>query len=357
MIPMTFLEAVKDSMEKGASDLFIVAGQPVTCKVNRDIVTLSGERAMPEQTAKLVAEAYKIAERDMTRLLDTGDDDFAISLPGVSRLRMNAYKQRGSLAAVVRLVSFGIPDCSAIGIPDTVMSAARVKQGLVLVSGVAGSGKSTTLACIIDRINHSRSGHIVTLEDPIEFLYRNDRCIISQREVKIDTADYVTAIRSSLRQAPDVILLGEMRDNETIAAAMTAAETGHLVLSTLHTKGAANTVDRIIDIFPPNQQQQIRVQLAYLLQTVISEQLVPTLSGGVTPVFEVMVATNAIRNLIRDAKLHQIDSVISTSAAEGMVSMDSSLAQLCREGVIAKDTAVDFAINPDLMKKRLEALK
>ncbi len=352
---MKFLEAVESAIGKGASDLFLVAGQPITCKVNREIVKLGEERIMPEQSGALVAEAYKLAGRDMTQLLQAGDDDFAISLPGVSRLRMNAYKQRGSLAAVVRPVSFLIPDYREIGIPEAVMSAAQIKQGLVLVSGVAGSGKSTTLACIIDRINHTRSGHIVTLEDPIEFLYRNDRCIVSQREVKIDTADYVTAIRASLRQAPDVILLGEMRDYETTGAAMTAAETGHLVLSTLHTKGAANTVDRIIDIFPPNQQQQIRIQLAYLLQTVISEQLVPTAEGGVVPVFEVMVATNAIRNLIRDAKLHQIDSVISTSAAEGMVSMDASLAELCRRGVISRDSAVDFSINPDMMKKRLES--
>ena len=331
----------------------MVAGRPVTVKVGRELIPIGDHQLTSDESFRLVGESYVLAERPLEKLTSSGDDDFAISVPGLSRLRVSAYKQRGSLACVVRIVSIAVPDYKTIGIPDAVMSAAEVRQGLVIVSGVAGSGKSTTLACIIDRINHSREGHIITLEDPIEFLYRNDRCIISQREVRIDTADYITALRASLRQAPDVILLGEMRDYETIRTAMTAAETGHLVLSTLHTKGAANTIDRIIDIFPPDQQQQIRVQLAYMLREVVSEQLVPTADGGVAPVFEVMVVNNAVRNLIRDAKLHQIDSVISTSAAEGMVSMDNSLLELLRSGVITHDVAVDFAVNPDLMRKRL----
>jgi twitching motility protein PilT len=234
------------------------------------------------------------------------------------------------------------------------MAASKETQGLVLVSGVAGSGKSTTLACIIDRINHTRSGHIITLEDPIEYLYRNDKCIISQREVRLDTADYITALRASLRQAPNVILLGEMRDRETIQTAMTAAETGHLVLSTLHTLGAATTIGRIIDIFPPEQQQQVRVQLGYLLRVVISQQLVPTTDGGIVPVFEVMQVNNAIRNLIRDSKVHQIDSVIAMSANEGMVSMDASLAELYKQGRITREVAILHAANPELMEKRMK---
>ncbi|MEG1790395.1 MAG: PilT/PilU family type 4a pilus ATPase, partial [Oscillospiraceae bacterium] len=349
----TFFESIQLALEKKASDVFIIAGQPLSYKIGRELVEIDDERVMPEHSERLVREAYALAARDIGRLEETGDDDFAVSVAGVSRMRVNTYKQRGSLAAVIRLVPFGIPDYRDIKIPEQVMDAAKVKQGLVLVSGTAGSGKSTTLACLIDRINHTRGGHIVTLEDPIEYLYRNDKCVISQREVKIDTVDYVTAIRASLRQAPDVILLGEMRDFETIRTALTAAETGHLVLSTLHTKGAANTVDRIIDIFPPNQQQQIRVQLAFLLQEVISEQLIPTVSGGVIPVFEVMMVNNAVRNLIRDAKLHQIDSVISTSAAEGMISMDNSLTELFRRGTITLETAIAFAMNPELMAKRL----
>jgi twitching motility protein PilT len=348
-----FLDAVKVALEKKASDLFIIAGQPLSFKIGREILEMEDQRVMPEDSRRLVTEAYALAQRSMEKLLELGDDDFAVSVPGVSRMRVNTYQQRGSLAAVIRLVPFGIPDYKRIGIPEGVMDAARVNQGLVLVSGTAGSGKSTTLSCLIDRINHSRGGHIITLEDPIEYLYRNDRCIISQREIKIDTEDYITAIRASLRQAPDVILLGEMRDYETIRTAMTAAETGHMVLSTLHTRGAANTVDRIIDIFPPSQQQQIRVQLAYLLQVVISQQLLPTVEGGLVPAFEVMVVTNAVRNLIRDAKLPQIDSVIATSAAEGMVSMDASITELYRQGRVTAETAISFAMNPDLMAKRL----
>jgi len=232
-----------------------------------------------------------------------------------------------------------------------------LEKGLVLVTGSAGNGKSTTLACIIDRINKTRGGHIITLEEPIEFLYRNEKSIVSQREVELDTLDYVTALRACLRQAPDVILLGEMRDYETIKTAMTAAETGHLVISTLHTLGAVNTVDRIIDIFPPNQQQQIRVQLAMLLKSVISQQLVPTEDGGVVPVFEVMHVNNAIRNMIRESKAHQIDSVIGTSASEGMTSMDNSLLDLYKRGTISEDTALRYSLAPELMMRRLESGK
>lgn len=348
-----FMDIIRELIDLGASDLFIVPGQPLSYKIGKTISQLNSERIMPDAAREMIESAYDAAGRDIARLLDTGDDDFAISLSGLARLRMSAYKQRGSLAAVVRLVSFTVPDYETIGIPESVISAADVQNGLVLVTGSAGNGKSTTLACMIDHINKTRSGHIITLEDPIEFLYRNDKCIISQREIEIDTRDYVTALRASLRQAPDVILLGEMRDYETIRTAMTAAETGHLVLSTLHTRGAGNTVDRIIDIFPPNQQHQIRVQLALLLQAVISEQLVPTVDGGVIPVFEVMRVNNAIRNMIRDSKLHLVDSVIATSSAEGMVSMDNSLAELCRKGIITKETAVSYALHPELMAKRL----
>lgn len=341
-------------MEIDASDIFIVAGQPLTCKVGKSIVEIGKHRVMPADSDRLVREAYVLAKRSPDRLLETGDDDFAVSVAGLTRVRVNAYKQRGSLASVVRIVPFGIPDHEKIGIPELVMSAAEVKQGLVLVSGTAGSGKSTTLTCIIDRINHTREGHIITLEDPIETLYKNDKCIISQREVQIDTADYITALRASLRQAPNVILVGEMRDFETIRTAMTAAETGHIVLSTLHTRGAANTIDRIIDIFPTGQQQQIRVQLAFILQKVISQQLLPTIDGGLVPAFEVMNVNSAIRNLMRDAKLNQIDSVIATSASQGMVSMDSSILNLYQRGIITKETAIDFAMNPELMRKRMD---
>ncbi len=349
----TFMEAIHSALELDASDLFIVSGQPLTCKVDGKMTLIDNDRIMPDTAEKLIHEAYEMCGRDTAHLVESGDDDFALSVRGLSRLRMNVYRQRGSYAAVVRLISFGIPDYRDIGIPEGVMRCAEETQGMVLVSGVAGSGKSTTLACIIDRINHTKSGHIITLEDPIEFLYKNDKCVISQREVGIDTEDYLTALRASLRQAPNVILLGEMRDRETIQAAMTAAETGHLVLSTLHTRGASATVSRIVDVFPAEQQSQVCLQLSYLLRAVVSEQLVPTVDGSVVPAFEIMFVNNAIRNQIRDSKLHQIDSVISTSSAEGMVSMDQSLTELYRKGKISRENALLYAINPDMMDKRL----
>lgn len=348
-----FLTLVEQAVGRGASDLFIVAGQKLSCKVGREIVPLGENKAMPDLTGKLVREAYALAGRDTARL-DQGDDDFAISVPGFARLRMSAYRQRGSLAAVVRVVSFAIPDYRAMHIPETVMRVAQQQKGLVLVSGAAGSGKSTTLACLIDRINHSRSGHIITIEDPIEYLYRSDRCIISQRELGTDIGDYAAAVRASLRQAPDVILLGELRDAETIRTAITAAETGHLIFSTLHTRGAASTVERILDAFPAAQQAQVRLQLAMQLHAVISQQLVPVADGTVVPVFEVMYVNPAIRNLIRENKLHQIDSVIATGAAEGMLSMDAGLTELVRQGQISEETAVGCAVHPELMAKRFK---
>ena len=231
---------------------------------------------MPEQTSEILEAIYQMANnRDISRLHNTGDDDFSFSIPGLSRFRINAYKQRGSLAAVIRVIAFQLPDPAELSIPEDVMSIADLTKGMVLVTGSAGSGKSTTMACLIDRINHSREGHIITLEDPLEYLHRHDRCIVSQREICTDTENYITSLRATLRQSPDVILLGEMRDHETIQTAMTAAETGHLILSSLHTLGAANSLNRIIDVFEPSQQHQIIMQLSMVLQAVISQQLVP----------------------------------------------------------------------------------
>lgn len=341
------------AVEKDASDIFIMAGLPLSYKLNGVLVHFDEDRVMPEVSERYIRQIYDMGKRDIHRLLEMGDDDFSFSLANLSRFRVSTYKQRGSLAAVIRIISFGIPDYKQLGIPEGVMAVAEKTKGLVVVTGPAGGGKSTTLACIIDRINHTRSGHIITLEEPIEYLHRNDKCAVSQREIELDTESYVTALRACLRQAPDVILVGEMRDYETIRTAMTAAETGHLIISTLHTLGAANTIDRVIDVFPSNQQQQIRVQLSMLLQLVISQQLVPTVDGGVVPVFEIMNANNAIRNMIRESKVHQLDALIASSAAEGMVSMDSSLLSLVKHGRILKETAIRHAANPDLMEKRL----
>ena len=237
----------------------------------------------------------------------------------------------------------------------TIIDVAKMTKGLVLVTGPAGSGKSTTLACIINEINKTRNAHVITLEDPIEYLHRHDKSVVSQREIGTDTESYVTGLRAALRQAPDVILLGEMRDYETIKTAMTAAETGHLVISTLHTVGAANTMDRIIDSFPP-EQQQIRVQISMVMEGVISQQLIPTLQGGVQPAFEIMFFNNAIRNMIRESKIHQIDNIIATSQEEGMVTMDNSLLSLYRQGLISKEDTLVHSNNSELMEKKLMRL-
>ena len=346
-------ELLKEAATIDAADIFILPGTQVTCKANGQMHTLGDEKLMPDSAEKLISEIYELSGRGVDRLKQTGDDDFSFALPGLSRFRVNTYKQRGSLAAVIRVIKFGIPSYREIGIPDAVMSVASKTKGLILVTGPAGSGKSTTLACIIDKINETREGHIITLEEPIEFLHRNKKSIVSQREVELDTVNYVTALRACLRQSPDVILVGEMRDYETIQTAMTAAETGHLVISTLHTVGAANTIDRIIDVFPPAQQQQIRIQISMLLQAVVSQQLIPTSEGGLTPAFELMFLTNAIRNVIREAKIHQIDSIISTSAAAGMISMDTSLVKLLNDGKINMETAQRYAVNPDMLQKRI----
>ena len=284
---------------------------------------------------------------------ETGDDDFSFAVPGLARFRVNAYRQRGSLAAVVRVVAFDIPDWRSLHIPEAVMDLAAVAHGMVLVTGTAGSGKSTTQACIIDRINRTREAHIITLEDPIEYLHRDQRSIVSQREIAIDTVDYLSALRACLRQAPDVILLGEMRDHETIRTAMTAAETGHLIIATLHTNGAVNTIDRIIDSFPPAQQAQIRVQLSMVLHTVVSQQLLPDKNGAMVPAVEIMHMNPAIRSMIRDSKTHQIAGAIAAGASEGMITKDQSILALYQAGQITVDTALDYADNPDQLRRRL----
>ncbi len=346
------LEFLAKAAEQHASDIFIIAGRPLSIKTDGHLSTY-GDRLMPEQTNETIETIYQMAnDRDISRLHTTGDDDFSFSIPGLSRFRINAYKQRGSLAAVIRVIAFQLPDPAELSIPEDVMNVADLTKGMVLVTGSAGSGKSTTMACIIDRINHSREGHIITLEDPLEYLHRHDRCIVSQREICTDTENYITSLRATLRQSPDVILLGEMRDHETIQTAMTAAETGHLILSSLHTIGAANSLNRIIDVFEPSQQHQIIMQLSMVLQAVISQQLIPDVNGKNIPVFEIMRLTPAIRNMIRDNKIHQIDGVISSSPGQ-MRSMDQSLFELYKNGRITKETAINYAMNPEMLRRRL----
>ncbi len=352
-----FLEDLKSylsyAVEHRASDLFIVAGGPVSVKIDGRISAVGDGKVLPPQTEGLITQIYRLAGRSMSGYQSRGDDDFSFALPGLARFRVNTYRQRGSMAAVVRVVSFEIPDWQKLHIPEQVMDLANVTHGMVLVTGTAGSGKSTTQACIINRINQTRNCHIITLEDPIEFLHRDQMSIVSQREIAIDTNDYLSALRACLRQAPDVILLGEMRDHETIRTAMTAAETGHLLIATLHTKGTVNTIDRIIDSFPPAQQDQIRIQLSTVLHTVVSQQLLPDKNGGLVPAYEVMHMNSAIRNLIRDSKNHQIDNAIATGRTEGMISMDQSILDLYNAGYITQETALSYADNPDQLRRRM----
>ena len=351
---MQLTEMLKAAVEKGASDIFIVSGLPLAYKINNSIQNQSEEKLYPDATRRMILEIYELAsQRDPKRLLEKGDDDFSFSLVGVSRFRVSTYKQRGSLAAVIRVVKFDLPDPAQLGVPQTVLDLGRLKKGLVLVTGPAGSGKSTTLACMIDLINRSRNCHVITLEDPIEYLHSHKKSVVSQREISNDTESYVTALRAALRQAPNVILLGEMRDYETISTALTAAETGHLVFSTLHTVGAANTIDRVIDAFPPNQQPQIRVQLSRVLQAVVSQQLIPAKDGSVAPAFEIMKVNGAIRNMIRESKVHQIDTVIYSSAGEGMISMDASILELYRQGKISAEEAMTCAAAPAALAKKM----
>ncbi len=345
---------LKDALSYGASDIFIVAGRPMVYKVNGQLSNVDDHRLLPADTEAFVRQIYQLANRPIEPLLETGDDDFSFAVQGISRFRVSAYRQRSSLAAVVRVIRFELPDPEALHIPESILRLADRTKGMVLVTGSAGSGKSTTLACMIDRINTHRADHIITLEDPLEYLHSHKKSIVSQRETGSDTVSYLTALRGALRQSPDVILLGEMRDYETITVAMTAAETGHLLFSSLHTVGAANTVDRILDVFPPNQQHQIAVQLAMVLQAVVSQQLLPTVDGGLMPAFEVMVVNPAIRNMIRENKIHQIDTVIAASAEEGMVSMDASILNLYRAGRISDRTALTYAANPDLLAKKMK---
>ena len=350
---MDVRKILEEATKREASDIFIIAGRPLTYKSKGAMNTLDDQRMEPKDTFQFVSAIYTLAERNIDDFDRTGDDDFSFAIPGVSRFRVSTFKQRGSYSAVIRVISFTLPHPSELGIPDAVMELADSRSGMILVTGPAGSGKSTTLACLIDKINHEREAHIITLEDPLEFLHRHEKSIVSQREINTDTENYLTALRAALRQSPDVILLGEMRDYETINTAVTAAETGHLIFSSLHTIGAANTIDRIIDVFPASQQHQISIQLASVLQAVVSQKLVPSVSGEMVPAFEIMVLTPAIRNLIREGIVHQIDGIIYTSAAENMIAMDSSILDLYKKGIIDRHTAISEAVNPEIMEKRL----
>ena len=349
------MEILQEALQRGSSDILVIAGLPVSFKTHGELVR-GQERLLPPDTRKIAENLYEMAGRKISLLDDTGDDDFSFAVQGLSRFRVNAFRQRGSTALVIRVVSFSLPDRHELGIPDNVMNFANKSKGMVLITGPAGSGKSTTLACLVDAVNTSRQAHIITIEDPIEYLHQHKKSVVSQRELNIDTASYETALRAALREAPDIILVGEMRDKETIKAAVTAAETGHLVISTLHTVGASNTMDRIIDSFPPEQQHQIRTQLALVLEGVVSQQLIRGVDGSLIPAFEVMTATPAVRNMLRESKAYQLESVISTAGDQGMITMDQSILALVQAGRVSKETALIHATNPDWLARRLSGM-
>lgn len=346
-------EILEEAKAAGASDVHITVGIPPKIRVNGKLITLTQyNRLLPADTLDMLLNI--MTENQRNRFEEKGEYDMSFSIPDLGRYRVNAYKQRGSVALAFRLVGTKVPAPEELGVPASVIDLYQRKRGLILVTGPTGSGKSTTLAAIIDKINNCRDAHVITLEDPIEYLHQHKMAMVNQREIGLDSENYANALRAALREDPDVILVGEMRDFETISVAITAAETGHLVLSTLHTIGAASTVDRVIDVFPPHQQQQIRVQFSNVLEAVISQQLIPTIDGrGRVAAFEVMHANHAVRNLIREGKSHQLTSVMQTNRKLGMMTMDEALQQLYFAGRISREMAVQFAQDPDNMEIKI----
>lgn len=340
-------ELLQKVVEKRASDLHITAGIPPVFRVYGQLVFAREYQPLRPSDTETLARSL-LGEERWQRFLKEREADFSLGLPDLGRFRINAYFQRGSVGLAIRALSYVIPSMDELHLPkETLQKLALLPRGLILVTGPTGSGKSTTLASMIDYINENRSCHIITIEDPIEYLHSHKRSIINQREVGADTPSFESALVHALREDPDVILVGEMRNLETIATALTAAETGHLVMATLHTNNAPQTIDRIVDVFPPHQQTQIRIQLAGALQGIVAQQLLPLASGnGRIPAIEIMIATNAIRNLIREGKTYQIYSVIQTSLSEGMITMDRALFELYKRGLVTWEEAYSRAIDP-----------
>ncbi len=343
---------LKIAKDHEASDIHITVGVPPKMRVSGELVDMNYPKLMPDDANGLIRELLNARQAEV--LEEKGEVDFSFSMPHVGRYRVNVFKQRGSVSAAIRVVGTQIPKPDELGLPTSVVNLFKKKRGLVLVTGPTGSGKSTTLASLIDQINERTANHIITLEDPIEYLHSHKNSMVNQREIGQDSQSYANALRAALREDPDVILVGEMRDLETISTAITAAETGHLVLSTLHTIGAASTVDRIIDVFPPHQQQQIRVQLAMVLECVVSQQLIARegMKGRVAA-FEVMHNTVAIKNLIRENKTFQITSTMQTGKKIGMQTMDDALYELYITGQISAESALNYAQDTQVMERLL----
>jgi len=345
-------DLLREACERGSSDLHLTVGLPPVVRVDGSLTRLDYKPLSPTDTQRLI---YDILTNDQVEMFErTKELDFSYGVQGVGRFRVNVYKQRGSVGAALRAIPDRIPTFEQLSLPSILRDLSRKHSGLILVTGPTGSGKSTTIACMIDTINSERPVHIMTMEDPIEYLHRHKKGMVNQRELRTDTDSFSNALRAVLREDPDVILIGEMRDLETIQAALTLAETGHLVFGTLHTRNAPQTIDRVIDVFPPHQQEQIRVQLSNTIEAVIAQQLLPRIGGGRIVCVEIMVATAAIRNLIREGKTHQIYSVLETGAQFGMQTMDKALAELCRNGLITSEEAMVRAIDRENIKRFMQ---
>ncbi len=353
-LPFTMRTLLEEMIQRKASDLHIVAGAPPIFRVDGDLIPYGNVRLSAEMARALIF--YLLNDEQRKKLEDEKELDFAVSVPGLARFRANAFFQRGTVAMAIRAIPYEIPSPKELRLPPVALELIQKSQGLILVTGPTGSGKSTTLASLINVINETQSKHIITIEDPIEFLHRNKKCLISQREVGVDTTSFARALKSALREDPDIILVGEMRDLETIGAALTAAETGHLVFATLHTPTAPEAVNRVVDVFPPHQQTQIRVQLAAVLEAVITQRLVPARVGkgtgkGRILASEVLIGTPAVRNIIRENRIHELYSVMQTSQKEGMHTMNQSLYRLFREGLITWETALKYSPNPSDLER------
>lgn len=337
----TLLEEV---VKRKASDLHIQVTLPPMLRVDGKLAPIAGQAALTEEMVENLV--FAILDDDQKQiLLKDKEFDFSFSFGDMGRFRVNAFHERGNLAAALRLIPNELPSIEQLGLPNVVNGFADYPRGLVLVTGPTGSGKSTTLAALLDKINTERAEHIITIEDPIEFTHKSKKSVVVQREVHYDTYSFAAALRSSLREDPDVVLIGEMRDLETIAAAITIAETGHLVFATLHTNSAAQSIDRMVDVFPPHQQPQIRAQLSNILMAICSQRLVPAIGGGRQAASEILIANSAVRNIIREGKSHQLDAVIQTGADKGMQSMDRTLVSMIRAGTISYDDGRTFAVD------------
>lgn len=349
---MNIHDIMEHLINQNGSDIHVIVGTPPMIRIHGELIPMEGTPTLTSETAE--ALIYPIMTQEQKDFVKVNKElDFGFQYKDKGRFRVNVYHAQGNLAAAMRLIPSTIKTIDELQLPPILHEFTSYSQGLVLLTGPTGEGKSTTLAAMIDEINTSRSEHIVTIEDPVEFLYQPKKSIISQREINHDTHSWSVALKSVLREDPDVVLIGEMRDYETIASAITIAETGHLVFATLHTSSAAQTIDRIIDVFPAHQQGQVRQQLAATIKAVVAQRLLPAVGGGRVPALEVMVATPAMSNLVREQKTHQIDSVIQTSADQGMILFETYLQQLVQRGAITKETAMMEAFRPEDMRRLL----